>query len=110
MRGKANLKMYLLSITVLLIQIVGSYAHGPTPPPTPPTGPPKIIYVDDDASGANDGSSWENAYIYLQDTLEIAWNGDEIRVAQGIYKPDQGASVTEGDRREYFDITNGITL
>jgi len=32
----------------------------------------KIIYVDDDAAGANDGSSWENAYVYLQDALADA--------------------------------------
>ena len=32
----------------------------------------KIIYVDDDAAGANNGTSWKNAYIYLQDSLADA--------------------------------------
>ena len=53
----------------------------------------KIIYVDDDATGLNDGSSWENAYIFLQDALVDANDSEkpiEIRVAQGIYIPDQG--------------------
>ena len=42
-----------------------------------------IIYVDDTApaSGANDGSSWENAFIDLHDGLKAANAGDEVRVA-----------------------------
>ena len=72
--------------------------------------PPKIIYVDDDATGTNDGSSWTDAFNYLQDALAAAWSGDEIRVAQGIYKPDQGAVVTTGDRTATFQLINGVTL
>ncbi|MBN2270210.1 MAG: hypothetical protein JXN61_06325, partial [Sedimentisphaerales bacterium] len=41
----------------------------------------KIIYVDDNASGANTGSSWSDAYLYLQDALTFASAGDEIRLA-----------------------------
>ena len=55
----------------------------------------KTIYVDDDAAGANDGTSWENAYVYLQNGLADANELDkpvEICVAQGIYKPDRGAN------------------
>ena len=56
----------------------------------------KIIYVDDDAAGANDGSSWQNAYIYLQDALADANSSVkpvEIRVAQGIYKQDKQPEI-----------------
>ena len=73
----------------------------------------KIIYVDDDATGANDGSSWENAYVYLQDALADANSAEkpvEIRVAQGIYKPDMGAGITPGDREASFQLREGIAL
>jgi predicted outer membrane repeat protein len=68
---------------------------------TCPAATGRIIYVDDDGpvssvedsnGGKNDGSSWENAYIFLQDALVDANDSEkpiEIRVAQGTYKPDQ---------------------
>lgn len=46
-----------------------------------------VVYVDDDAVGANDGTSWTDAFVRLQDALAAAWPGDEIRVAQGLYTP-----------------------
>jgi parallel beta-helix repeat protein len=71
---------------------------------------PCIIFVDDDATGANDGSSWADAFNYLQDALSTAYSGDEVRVAQGIYKPDQGTGITPGDREATFQLINGVTI
>ena len=71
---------------------------------------PRIIYVDGDATGANDGSSWTDAYNYLQDALAVAYSGDEIHVAQGIYKPDQGDGMTPGDKTATFQLKNGVAL
>ena len=45
------------------------------------------IYVDDDAGLRGDGSSWGMAYKFLQDALAAAVDGDEIQLAQGVYKP-----------------------
>jgi len=71
------------------------------------------IYVDADATGANDGSSWGDAYNYLQDALADANSAEkpvEIRVAQGIYRPDQGAGITPGDREASFQLINGVAI
>jgi predicted outer membrane repeat protein len=73
----------------------------------------KIIYVDDDAAGSNDGSSWVNAYVCLQDALAEANSAEkpvEIRVAQGIYVPDQGAYQIPGEREATFQLISGVTL
>ena len=65
----------------------------------------KILYVDDDATGTGDGTSWVNAYVSLQDALTDA---DEslspvnIHVGQGIYKPDQGLHQVPGDAGATF--------
>jgi len=78
---------------------------------------PRIIYVDSVASGGNDGSSWGNAFNYLQDALNLAQEGDEIRVAQGLYKPSQGELPlnSEGearpwDRIDAFELISGAIL
>jgi predicted outer membrane repeat protein len=73
----------------------------------------KIIYVDADATGANDGSSWADAYTYLQDALadaNLAEEPTEVLVAQGVYKPDQGDGQTPGDRNATFQLKNCVTI
>jgi len=75
----------------------------------------RIIYVDDDANGLNDGSSWQNAYNFLQDALADAQSSAkpvEIRVAQGTYRPDEDTVHPDGtgDREAAFQLINGVTL
>ena len=41
-----------------------------------------VIYVDASATGTNDGSNWENAYVELQSALATAVSGVQIRVVE----------------------------
>ncbi len=72
--------------------------------------PFRVVYADDDATGENDGTSWADAFVYLQDALAVAGRGDRVRVAQGLYKPDQGVGFSPGDRDARFLLVNGVTL
>ena len=45
------------------------------------------IYVNDDATGLNDGSSWTNAYTDILDATAAIIDGREIWIAGGTYKP-----------------------
>lgn len=66
-------------------------------------------YVDDDAPGGS-GTSWPTAFQHLTDALAAAAPGDEVRVAQGVYRPDQGAGRTPGDRSATFEIFDALTI
>jgi hypothetical protein len=73
----------------------------------------RVLYVDDDATGVGDGSSWQDAYRFLQDALADAAAGPkpgEIRVAQGVYRPDRGFNVTPDDKGACFRLISGVTL
>ncbi|MHC4507852.1 MAG: right-handed parallel beta-helix repeat-containing protein, partial [Planctomycetota bacterium] len=68
---------------------------------------------NDDAAGANDGSSWADAYKYLQDALVDAGSAEkpvEIWVAQGTYRPDLGGGQTLHDQEATFQLVDGVTL
>ncbi len=69
-----------------------------------------ILYVDVKAQGANDGSTWANAFTSLQDALAVALPGREIRVADGRYTPDRGVGITPGNREASFTLPGGITV
>jgi len=70
----------------------------------------RVVYVDCSASGANNGSSWVDAFKYLQDGLAQASEGDEIWAAEGVYRPDQGQNKKGGDRTASFVLKKGVGL
>jgi predicted outer membrane repeat protein len=64
-----------------------------------------VRYVNSAATGANDGSSWTNAFTSLPPALTAAVSGDEIWVAAGTYKPT--STMT---RSFSFTLKNGVGL
>jgi len=68
----------------------------------PPGG---ILYVNHAAGGANDGSSWDDAYTDLQEALTAA-RDCEVWVAQGVYYPAPDAS----DRSAAFLLRSDVQV
>jgi predicted outer membrane repeat protein len=86
----------LLSVFVLVCLLAafpGSYAQAKG----------SIIYVRQDATGLNDGTSWTDAYTDLGVALYVANEGTQIWVARGQYKPGI-------HRIQTFHLKDGVGL
>jgi len=100
MNHKLRILFYVLLVVVMGLIATGeqfSLAEG------------SIIYVDTDATGANNGSSWTDAFTDLQTALDTAVAYDQIWVAAGTYLPTH--EFTPGDPRSVsFQMINGVQI
>ena len=68
-----------------------------------------IWYVKTDGSDDNGGTSWEDAFATLDKALEMAEEGDEIRIAQGTYYPTKNGDGTD-PRTVHFRMKKGVAI
>lgn len=70
-----------------------------------------VLFVNEDASGRNFGTTWVDAYTDLQTALAVARNNtsgstSQIWVASGTYRPDEECA----DRTQSFVLIDGIEI
>ena len=63
------------------------------------------IYVRSDATGANSGQSWADAYYDLQAAIQASQTSDTLWIAEGIYRP-----TATTDRTLSFEPKSGTLL
>lgn len=95
-----KLRLVILTLAILSATFLALVSESPSP-----AASATPVYVDDSATGANDGSSWDNAFVDLQVALAAATEGDEIWVAEGLYKP-----APAGSRGIAFALKAGVAL
>ena len=71
-----------------------------------------VLYVDGDSPTNGPGYDWGHAYHYLQDALAVASSGDEIRVAEGTYRPDESTANPPGtgNREATFQLIGSVAV
>jgi len=101
---KQILNSSVMSIPAIVLSLViGFTTHGGTE-----------YHVDKTATGAGDGSSWQDACPTLQDALGIAHAPNNpaarpyiIKIAQGTYAPDEYSTGDTDDPEETFNVRYG---
>ncbi|MGI6394138.1 MAG: choice-of-anchor Q domain-containing protein [bacterium] len=75
----------------------------------------QVVFVNQEAEGDNDGTSWENAKTNFSDAIENleSCDGQEIWVAKGTYKPDRCFSIyldCNSRRNHHFTMKKGVSM
>ena len=65
-----------------------------------------VVYVDANATGNNNGTSWANAYVTVKTAVDSSPAGTEIWVAVGTYYP----SLTTTNRCDSLVLKSGMKL
>jgi hypothetical protein len=83
----------------------GAQPSGGAADPQELAGAPNILRVKWNAAGANNGSTWADAFTDLQSALSAAGSNAQLWVAEGTYKPTSGS-----DRTATFQLLPSVSL
>lgn len=78
--------------------------------------PTNVRVVSATAAPGGDGTSWATAFAKLQDALTCVRAGGacagvtEIWVKKGVYYPDEGSGITDGDGTSMFAMVPGVSM
>jgi predicted outer membrane repeat protein len=97
-------------LLVMSLALLGLLTSGLWAVEIVPTGATTAIYVDDTAPGLNNGTSWYHAFRSLQDALLQADPNTLIKVAQGIYSPDDTTGLPSQGRDATFELKNKVLI
>lgn len=70
----------------------------------------QVHFVSNAAPLGGDGTSWGTAFRDLNDAFAVAVPGEQIWIAEGTYRPDEGVGFTHGDRNETFSLPTGVEI
>jgi hypothetical protein len=66
-----------------------------------------IFYVKQNFSGLGDGSSWDNATGNLTEAISVSKPGNEIWIAEGIYRPND-LNPENKSNKQFFELKKGV--
>ena len=100
--GTARALAALLALSAFLLLSAPYASAGPDKPVT--------HFVMADAAGANNGTSWADAFSDIQDALDAAAPGDQIWVAAGTYTPSARINGSADPRTASFILKSGVEI
>lgn len=72
---------------------------------------PSTVYVNHAATGSNNGTSWTDAFTTFQAGYENSFEGDQLWVAKGVYKPSSTNLLPNTTtRNNHFRIPEGVEV
>ena len=106
MKGQGMLKALVVMVRLILaLFLISGLLQDPKP-----VHAASIWRVDVNVvGGARNGTSWLNAFPSLQSALNAASSGDEIQVAEGVYRPSLARDAADA-RTKSFVLKNGVKI
>lgn len=69
-----------------------------------------VFFVKTNGNDSNDGKSWSSAFASFQKAYNSAVSGDQVWIAQGVYKPTYNFGLTIEEESRHFRLKNGVSF